>query len=123
MTLAILGYFTITLATLLALARIILHIGRVMETCPQSGLTARGAGVAIASGYLAIGMGGIVILSAGIPAFGNHANPTELAMVTLLTIGFACLTLGLGFAHAMANLRSLVQRPKPAPVPMEPVLA
>ncbi|MCU0800863.1 MAG: hypothetical protein MUD11_03660 [Rhodobacteraceae bacterium] len=120
MTLAILGYFTVTLATLLALARMILHVGRAIEGCAQTGAAARGAGLAIASGFVAIGLGGIILLAAGIPAFAHSANAAELAVVTLLTVGLACLTLGLGFAHALGNLRSIVQPPKP--LPMEPVL-
>jgi hypothetical protein len=121
MTLAILGYFAVTLATLLALARIILQVGRLMGDCPQTGAAARAGAVAVASGFVAIGLGGVILTAAAIPGVASNAAPAELAVVVLLAVGFACLVLGLGFAHALRNLRAIVQ---PAKVtPLEPVLA
>jgi hypothetical protein len=38
----------------------------------------------------------------------------------LFAVGLACVTLGLGFTHAVTLLRETVRA---APVPMEPVLA
>jgi hypothetical protein len=124
MTLAILGYFAVTLLTLMGLARMILQVGRTMGDCPQSGARARGAAMAIASGFLAIGMGGAILLAALIPALANVENPAGMGVVTLLAVGLCCMTLGLGFAHALRNLRALVQ-PAPAAIPAtlpEPVL-
>jgi hypothetical protein len=102
MTLAVLGYFAVTLGTLLALARMILQVGRSMADCPQTGAAAQSGAIAVASGFLAIGFGGVILTAATIPAV-------------------ACLTLGLGFAHALRNLRAIVAPPKATP--MEPVLA
>jgi hypothetical protein len=121
MTLAVVGYFTVTIATLLALARIILQVGLLMGDCPQTGSAVRAGAVAVASGFVAIGLGGVILTASAIPALANQAQPSELAVVVLLTIGFACLTLGLGFAHALRNLRAIVQPPKATP--LEPVLA
>jgi hypothetical protein len=121
MTLAILGYFTVTLGTLIALGRMILQVGRVMGDCPQTGAAARGAALAIAAGFLAIGFGGVILIAALIPAWANAADPTAMGVVTLLALGLCCMTLGLGFAHALRNLRALVQAPRATP--MEPVLA
>jgi hypothetical protein len=121
MTLAVLGYFAVTLGTLLALARMILQVGRSMADCPQTGAAARSGAIAVASGFLAIGFGGVILTAATIPAVASNAQPAELAVVVLLTVGFACLTLGLGFAHALRNLRAIAAPPKATP--LEPVLA
>jgi hypothetical protein len=120
MTLAVIGYFTVTLAMLIALMRVILQIGRSMADCPQTGAEARGAAMAVATGFMTIGFGGVLIVAAAIPALANPADAADIAMITLLTIGFGSLALGLGFAHAMSNLQDAV---KARPVPMEPVLA
>ncbi|MFM2390874.1 MAG: hypothetical protein RLZZ437_2429 [Pseudomonadota bacterium] len=123
MTLAILAYFAVTLATLIALGRMILQVGRSMGDCPQTGAAARAGSVAITAGFIAIGMGGVILVSAVIPALAGNADAAELAVITLLAVGLACVTLGLGFAHALGNLKAIV-RPRPAaPTPMEPVLA
>lgn len=122
MTLAILGYFVITLGTLIALGRMILQVGRTMGNCPQTGAAAHGAALAIAAGFLAIGMGGVILLAALIPALANVENAAGIGVITLLAVGICCMTLGLGFAHALRNLRALVQPAVPATLP-EPVLA
>ena len=123
MTLAILGYFAVTLTTLIALARMILQVGRAIGDCPQNTAAARAGSIAISAGFLAIGMGGVILVSAVIPALASNAKPAELAVVVLLSIGLSCLTLGLGFAHALRNLRAIVAPSKPVATPMEPVLA
>ncbi len=122
MTLAILGYFADTLCTLIALGRMILQLGRTMGDCQQNGAAARGAALATAAGFLAIGLGGVILLAALIPALAQAANPAEMGVITLLAVGLCCMTLGLGFAHALRNLRALVQPPMPATLP-EPVMA
>jgi hypothetical protein len=126
MTFAILAYFAVTLATLIALGRMILQVGRSLDTCPQTGTLARAGSIAITAGFIAIGMGGVILVSAAIPALAGNADPAELAVITLLTIGLSCVTLGLGFAHALGNLKAIVTK-GPAtpqtPPPMEPVLA
>jgi hypothetical protein len=123
MTLAILAYFAVTLATLIALGRMILQVGRSMGDCPQTGAAARAGSVAITAGFIAIGMGGVILVSAVIPALAGNADAAELAVITLLAVGLACVTLGLGFAHALGNLKAVVRPRLAAPTPMEPVLA
>jgi hypothetical protein len=123
MTLAILAYFAVTLATLIALGRMILQVGRSMGDCPQTGAAARAGSVAITAGFIAIGMGGVILVSAVIPALAGNADAAELAVITLLAVGLACVTLGLGFAHALGNLKAIVRPRAAAPTPMEPVLA
>jgi hypothetical protein len=123
MTLAILAYFAITLATLIALGRMILQVGRSIGDCPQTGAAARAGSIAITAGYIAIGMGGVILVSAVIPALAANADPAERAVIVLLAIGLACVTLGLGFAHALGNLKAIVTARPAAPPPLEPVLA
>jgi hypothetical protein len=120
MTLAITAYFAIALGTLAALARMIMLIGRSIGDCPQTGRRAVMAATSIATGFLAIGMGGVILIAASIPALDPH-TPTSQAIVVLFNAGLASLILGLGFTHALRVLRAVVNLP--APVPMEPVLA
>jgi hypothetical protein len=123
MTLAILAYFTITLATLIALGRMILQVGRSIGDCPQTGAAARAGSIAITAGFIAIGMGGVILVSAVIPALAANADPAEMAVIVLLAIGMACVTLGLGFAHALANLKAIVAPRPAAPPQVDPVQA
>ncbi len=121
MTLALLAYFAIALGTLVALTRMIVLIGQGMGDCPDTGRMARAAGTSIATGYLAIGLGGVVLIGAVIPALRPGDAP-EQSLVVLLTAGFASLILGLGFAHAVRTLRLLVISAQPRTAIPEPVL-
>jgi hypothetical protein len=115
MTLAILGYFTITLSTLVALARMILQVARTSGDCPTNGATARAAALAVTTGFAAIGMGGVILIAAIIPTVVQGGTPASTAVITLLTMGMACLSLGLGFSHAVRTLQAVLQiRPAPA---------
>jgi hypothetical protein len=109
MTLAILGYFTITLSTLIALARMILQVGRTMGDCPTNGATARAAALAVTTGFVAIGMGGVILIAAIIPSVVHGGTPASAGVITLLTMGLACLSLGLGFSHAVRTLQAVLQ--------------
>jgi hypothetical protein len=121
MTLALLVYFAVALGTLIALARMIVLIGQGMGDCPQTGRMARAASISIATGYLAIGLGGIVLIAAAIPAL-HPGDMAEQSVIVLLTAGFASLILGLGFAHAVRTLRLLIISAQPATSIPEPVL-
>ncbi len=105
----ILAYFAVALATLLALARMILTIGKALADCPESGRAARAGSITIATGFIAIGAGAVILIAAGLAMAGTHP-PTML-----LAMGLACLILGLGFTHAITTLRSVVQLAKAAP--------
>jgi hypothetical protein len=122
MTLALLAYFAIALGTLIALTRMIVLIGQGMGDCPDTGRMARAASISIATGYLAIGLGGVVLIAAAIPALGA-GDLAEHSVIVLLTAGFASLMLGLGFAHAVRTLRLLVISAQPRTTIPEPVLA
>ena len=107
MTFYIIAYLLISFAALIALCKMILHIGSMLGTCPQTGAAARAAAVTIATGFAAIGAGGLVLISAMMPLY-----PIALPAVFLLALGFASLCLGLGFTHAVGTLRAVLA---PAP--------
>lgn len=116
MILIYIAYFAIALAVLAGLSTMILKIGAMMGTCPISNGAARSASITIATGYSAIGLGGVLLAAILIPVL------IEMGAVSLLSaIGVACFALGLGFSHAMATLRAVVAevqnptRPEPAP--------
>ncbi|WP_420862234.1 hypothetical protein [Algirhabdus cladophorae] len=95
-------YFGPALVILVTLVIMLLRISGDMSDCPQRGKGLRSAGVAIATGYWAIGLGGIILIAAGIAA----VDFDSLAAL-FLGLGFACLCLGLGFANAVATLRAV----------------
>ena len=107
-----LSYFAVTLATLLVLGLMILRIGRAMGSCPQSGAAARIASVTVSTGFVAIGLGGILLVAATLPLIEAEA----LALFPIM--GFACLVLGLGFTHAVRVLKAVVAPPAPKARPM-----
>lgn len=113
MTLAIMGYFAISLGMLMALTRMIVLIGRGTE-CAQ-------AGTAIATGYMAIGVGGVTLIAVLIPLLTVSTDSIYIGTVTLIAVGLASLTLGLGFTHAVRTLERIA-RPKAVRFNPEPVL-
>jgi len=102
MHLNILVYFVPALAILSTLVVMLLRLSGDMSDCPQRGKGLKSAGVAVATGYWAIGMGGIILIAAAIAAL-DFSNLAAL----LLGLGFASLCLGLGFANAVATLRAI----------------
>lgn len=117
----LLTYFALTLTVLIALAAMIQKIAGALADCPEKGRRARAAGLTIASGFLALGAGAVLMI-ASLPALDQQYVTIIFAM------GLACVILGLGFTHAVRTLRNVVEAaPKlaggaDAPVPMEPVL-
>ena len=91
------------LATLALLSAMILKIGALMADCPGGGPAARTAAITVATGFAAIGAGGVLLIGAALPLFA--ATPVPAAMVAL---GLAALCLGLGFTQAVATLREVL---------------
>ena len=108
----ILAYFTVAISTLLALAQMILTIGKALADCPDSGRAARAGAITIATGFTAIGTGAVILIAAGLAM--TRAHPADM----LLAMGLACLILGLGFTHAVTTLRSVVQLAKGSAAPV-----
>lgn len=99
-------YITLAVAALIALCIMILKIGTLIGDCPQSKTAARAAAITVATGFAAIGSGGIILIGAALPLMEDAALPAFF-----LSLGFAALCLGLGFTHAIATLRAVVRMP------------
>ena len=117
-------YLLVTVPALVALALMILAVARNLAACPEDGPRARAAGVAIATGYLAIGGGAVLLVGTLVALIAESGVP-------IFAMGLAVLILGLGFSQAMTTLRAAIRPaqppkadhwPQPAKVPMEPVL-
>jgi len=111
MTLLALSYIALAFGGLTALCIMILRIGAMIGTCPNTGAAARAAAVTIATGFAAIGAGGVILIGALLPL--NAAQPV---VAFLGAAGLASLCLGLGFTHAIGTLRAvMLQQNQPAP--------
>ncbi|SLN53805.1 hypothetical protein [Pseudooctadecabacter jejudonensis] len=103
---AIAAYVLLSLAALCALGWMILKIGTLLGDCPAAQARAKAASVTIATGYLAIGAGGIVIGGA-VAVFVAPAIAPLFAV-----LGFVILCLGLGFSNAISTLRAVIAPPQ-----------
>ncbi len=113
-----LTYLFAGLLTVAALSFMILKIGALMSDCPVNGSdknsgknsgknpAARTAAITIATGFAAIGTGGVLLIGAVLPLL---AEMPELGVA--LGLGFASLCLGLGFTQAIATLRAVLNPP------------
>ncbi|MEL7099062.1 MAG: hypothetical protein AAGM84_09565 [Pseudomonadota bacterium] len=102
LTLAVI-YLPLSLSVLALLCLMILRIGHMVGGCPAARRRAEAAAVTIATGYAAIGAGGIMLIGALIPLLAQLP-----AVGVMAALGFAALCLGLGFAHAVGTLRAVV---------------
>ena len=103
-------YTTLALGAVIALTQMILRIGAMVGDCPVTQARARAVSVTIATGFAAIGAGGVIMIGAVLPVLGDA--PFAALM---LALGFAALCLGLGFTHAMGTLRAALLQPQPLP--------
>ena len=97
-------YIVLGFGALTALAAMILRIGIMLAECPDSGPSVRAAAVTIATGFAAIGAGGVVLIGAVLPLLADAPLVGFLA-----ALGFAALCLGLGFTQAVGTLRAVMQ--------------
>lgn len=96
-------YIALGFGGLAALAVMILRIGALLGECPQSRATARAGAVTIATGFSAIGAGGVILIGAALPLLAQAPMAGFL-----VALGFAALCLGLGFTHAISTLRAVM---------------
>jgi hypothetical protein len=82
----------------------ILRIGALLGDCAQTRATARAASTTIATGFVAIGAGGVILIGAALPLLQGAPLTGFLG-----ALGFAALYLGLGFTQAVGTLRALMQ--------------
>lgn len=118
-----LAYLSVSLTALVGLATMIVVIARTLADCPEKGPRAKAVGIAIATGYLSIGGGAVLLIGAFATLYPDFS-------VTVFSMGLACLVLGLGFTQAVTTLRAVLAdtpktaiKPAASPVPMEPILA
>ena len=106
----LIGFFYITFAigTVIALTAMILHIGALVGDCPITGARARAVSISVATGFAAIGAGGVIMIGSILPVLAH----TPFAAL-MLALGFAALCLGLGFTHAMGTLRAALAPEQP----------
>lgn len=103
-------YFAVSFGVLFAMIFMILKIGTMMGSCPISNGAARSASITIATGYAAIGLGGVSLAAIILPALIENG-----AVALFAALGLASLALGLGFSQAMATLRGVVAEVKNGP--------
>ncbi|MBU2981894.1 hypothetical protein KO498_08705 [Lentibacter algarum] len=95
------------IAALLAVATLsfmILKIGTLLADCPQTGKNARSAALSVATGYAAIGTGGVLLIGGMLPLLRDMPEAGAT-----LALGFAALCLGLGFTQAVGTLRDVLK--------------
>ena len=108
-------YIALGFGALAALAVMILRIGSLLGECPQSRAIARTGAVTIATGFSAIGAGGVILIGATLPLLA------DAPMVGFLTaLGLAALCLGLGFTQAIGTLCAVMYDAKPKQVAAAP---
>ena len=83
-------YFNLALGAVAALTLMILRIGALVGDCPQNRERAHAIAVTIATGFAAIGAGGVILLGAVLPML-----PEAPYAALLLALGFAALCLSL----------------------------
>lgn len=111
-------YFNLGLGAVAALVAMILRIGALAGNCPQTRERAYVNTLSIATGFAAIGAGGVLMVGATLPLIAGG-----LFAALMLPLGFVALCLGLGFTHAMGILRAALvdqtapQQGQPAPQP------
>ena len=105
-------YLTSALGTVMLLTLMILRIGALVGACPVTQARARAVSITVATGFAAIGAGGVIMIGAILPVLKD----VPFAALTL-ALGFAALCLGLGFTHAMGTLRAALVPPQPQPAP------
>ena len=106
-------YTLISLSVLAVLAWMILKIGAMLGDCPERGALIKSAAVTVATGFSAIGAGGVLLIAGVLPFLGQEA-----ALALTLALGFAAISLGLGFTHAVTILRAVAQGPQPLAEPV-----
>lgn len=109
-------YVTLALGALVALSLMILKIGTLLGECPNQNPAAKAAAVAIATGFAAIGAGGVILIGATVPVLADRPY-----LGLMLSLGLAALCLGLGFSNAVAVLRTVLAETSDDPVPAVPV--
>lgn len=96
-------YFSLAFAGLLAVAAVLVAIGRAAAKCPQTAPAARLATWVVTTGFVSIGTGVVALIGAALPVLrAGEASGLYMAL------GFAFIALGIGFFLAATNLRDIL---------------
>lgn len=101
----LLSFIGLSLLALIALTRMIVLIGSMQRECPETGPAVRLVAVTVATGFCAIGAGGVFLIAAAFPLLAQAPM-----MAFFVGLGLAVLCLGLGFSHAVNTLRLMLHR-------------
>lgn len=108
-------FLALGIGGLIALASVLVIIGRAAANCPQIGSAAKVGTLVITTGFLALGAGAIAIIGAFLPILlEGQVNGLYLAL------GFLSLALGLGFSNAAVRLRDILNAAPAVPEPVGP---
>lgn len=97
----------LSLAAVGLLSKMIIKIGAMVDHCATTPQQAKTVSVTVATGFIAIGSGGALLISVGVSTLLD-VSITGL----MISLGLTSLCLGLGFVHAIATLRAVLQNPK-----------
>ena len=103
MLMYLLTYIILGAGALIALAFMIVKIGGLLADCPDNGPATRAAAITIATGYVAIGAGGLILIGAVLPLLQDEA-----LAAFFFALGLMAFCLGLGFTHAVGTLRAVI---------------
>lgn len=104
MLVSLLSFVGLSIIALVALTKMILVIGTMQQTCPENGPVARLVSVTVATGFCAIGAGGVLLIAAALPILADAP-----VIGFFVGLGLAILCLGLGFSHAVNTLRLMLK--------------
>ncbi|MEM6973484.1 MAG: hypothetical protein AAF577_11825 [Pseudomonadota bacterium] len=96
-------YFAVAIVALIALAGVIVVIGRVASDCPQTGAAARLGTWIVTTGFVTLGAGAIALIAAALPSLSIDRMTGLYAASGLMLIA-----LGIGFYIAAAMLRDIL---------------
>lgn len=96
-------YFALAIAMLGALTWALLQIGERMSDCPVNGNTIKALSLTVATGFAAVGLGGVTLLAIMIPMAVSAPLQGFLG-----ALGIAFVGLGFGFSQALSTMRDAV---------------
>lgn len=94
------------------LTHVLLHISRLLSHCPDTGMHAHTAGITIASGFAALGLGAIFLIGASLSYIEMVIDSPNNALI--IGLGLTAIVLGLGFTNAVHTLRATLLPQQPA---------
>lgn len=104
MTLLFTLYIGLAACALVGLSVMIFKVGDALADCPVTGRAAKAGSLTIVTGFVAIGLGGVLLIGAA----AMVVPPTLTVQAVVTAFGISVLCLGLGFSQAIATLRDVI---------------